>query len=301
MFVVRIGLHIYNIYTKSYMPSIRRGSQQILQKVRSASGNYAISASWWARGSRVHSPSGERVNTLAHMQRPTTKRQLRYFLGFVGYYSKFIPHFATVASPLTDFLKKGQPSQLRWDPTQEWAFKLLRNSLSSHPVLHNTDFNLPFVLHTDASGTELGAMLSQMKDDTEHPILFLSRKLQPAEINYSTIEKEALAIKWAMGALQFYLSHNPFTLVVHHAPFIWLARTKDHNPCIMQWYLPLLPFRFIICHHPGRLHLNGDYLSRLFNPDPSIQPPREGVCPAMHLPAEGGGRKKNPWHQSEGC
>lgn len=66
----------------------------------------------------------------------------------------------------------------------------------------------------------VGAVLSQVKAGSEQPILFLSRKLQPAERNYSATEKEALAIKRAVGALQFYLSHKPFSLVVNHAPLM---------------------------------------------------------------------------------
>lgn len=95
------------------------------------------------------------------------RRQLRRFLGFVGYYSKFIPNFASVASPLTECLKKNQPNRLQWGPPQMQAFEWLRRSLSGELVLQYPDFDLPFVLHTDASGTGLGTVLSQCKDGKE--------------------------------------------------------------------------------------------------------------------------------------
>lgn len=97
-------------------------------------------------------------------------------------------------------------------------------------MLHNPNLSRSFLLHTDASDSGIEAVLSQEWDGHECPILFISRKLQPPERNYPTVEKEALVVKWAIGALQYYLTNNPFTLVVDHAPLLWLACMKDNNP-----------------------------------------------------------------------
>ena len=79
--------------------------------------------------------------------------------------------------------------------------------------------------------------------------------------------------------MQYYLTSNPFTLVVDCAPLQWLGRMKDHNPRILRWYLSLLPFSFTIRHRPGRLHVNADYMSRVHEDPPEHNTLRGGVCP----------------------
>lgn len=113
----------------------------------------------------------------------------------------------------------------------------------------------------------IGAVLSQNVQGEERPITFLSRKLHPTKRKYSTNEREALTMKWAVEALQFYLIINPFTLLTDHAPLQWLHKVKDHNPRVLQWYLSLLPFAFQIQHWKGTANANTDYLSRQFEDD----------------------------------
>lgn len=149
---------------------------------------------------------------------------------------------------MTDCLAKKNPDPIHWTPTAEEAFNSLRQSLSGHPVLHNPDFSQPFDLATDASGTGLGAVLSQQVEGEQRPVLFISRKLTPAEQKYSTVEKEALAVKWAVGTLHYYLLHNPFRLWVDHEPLRWMASLKDKNARVLRWYLSLLPFSFAVHH-----------------------------------------------------
>ncbi|XP_054841809.1 uncharacterized protein LOC129333892 [Eublepharis macularius] len=223
-------------------------------------------------------PLPDKVASLEACPRPGTKKQLRGFLGLVGYYSKFIPQYASRASPLTDYLRKDQPNRVQWTPQGQRAFEDLKAALSASPVLRNPDFDKPFILQTDASDAGLGAVLSQEHEGQEHPVLFISRKLQPAEQKYAVVEKEALAVKWAVGALQYYLVNNPFTLVTDHAPLLWMSRLKDHNARVLRWYLSLLPFSFTIRHRPGKLHANADFLSRMFAEDGRPGTTLRGVC-----------------------
>jgi hypothetical protein len=102
----------------------------------------------------------------------------------------------------------------------------------------------------------LGAVLSQVRVGEEHPVTYISRKFLPNEINYSTVEKEALAIKWALDKLRYYLLGREFTLVTDHAPLKWMARAKDSK------FLALQDLRFQVDHRPGREHANADALSR---------------------------------------
>ncbi len=93
----------------------------------------------------------------------------------------------------------------------------------------------------------------------ERPVLYLSRKLSKRETRYSTVEKECLAIRWAILTLRYYLLGREFTLCSHHAPLQWLNRMKDTNARITRWYLALQPFKFKVVHRPG----DADGCSRL--------------------------------------
>ncbi len=135
--------------------------------------------------------------------RPSTKSQVRAFLGLAGYYRCFIPNFSSLAAPLTYLTRKGQPEKVCWSPEAEEAFRKVKTALTSEPVLRAPDFSCPFLLQTDASDTGLGAVLSQIQEGEEHPVLYISRKLTSAERNYATVEKEALAIKWAVLELRY--------------------------------------------------------------------------------------------------
>ncbi len=138
-------------------------------------------------------------------------------------------------------------------------------ALSSEPVLRAPDFSCPFLLQTDASDTGLGAVLSQVQEGEEHPILYISRKLTPAEKNYATVEKEALAIKWAVLELRYYLLGRRFTLVTDHAPLQWMARAKDTNARVTRWFLALQDFHFEVRHRAGVAHANVDGLSPIWS------------------------------------
>ncbi|XP_053491041.1 uncharacterized protein LOC128613898 [Ictalurus furcatus] len=158
--------------------------------------------------------------------------------------------------------QKGQPDRVRWSADTERAFQALKGALTSAPVLRNPDFALPFTVHTDASETGLGAVLSQTFDGEEHPVLYISRKLSPAERKYVAVEREALAIKWAIEELRYYLAGRHFVLVTDHAPLQWMAMAKDTNARVTRWFLALQDFSFQVQHRAGAQHGNADGLSR---------------------------------------
>ena len=189
-------------------------------------------------------PQEAKIQTIRDWPRPTTKKQVKAFLGLVGYYQRFIPGFATLASPLHDLTRKALPDHVTWSEAAEGAFRLLRQALCSEPILLTPDFTLPFIVHSDASEVGLGAVLSQVQDNEEHPVTYISRKLLPNERNYSTVEKEALAIKWPMDKLRYYLLGREFTLVTDHAPLKWMATAKDTNARVTRWFLALQNYRF---------------------------------------------------------
>ena len=179
---------------------------------------------------------------------------MRTFLGLLGYYRQFVPNFATLAVPLFNLTKKEGKRHIEWTEEAEASFQKLKDALCQEPVLATVDFDLPFVLQTDASDVGLGAVLSQVRDQIEQPITYISRKLLQQEQNYSTVEKECLAI----GKLRYYLTSRPFSLVTDHAPLKWMARNKDTNARITRWFLELQDYQFKVEHRAGKKHGNAD-------------------------------------------
>ncbi|XP_026019405.1 NLR family CARD domain-containing protein 3-like [Astatotilapia calliptera] len=193
---------------------------------------------------------------------PQTRKQLRSFLGMAGFYRRFIPQFSNRAALLTDLTGSRSPNYIQWTEEAVAAFHDIQQSLSKQPVLYSPNFDEPFILQTDASDRGLGAVLLQETMEGRHPVAYISRKLFPREVRYSTVEKETLAIKWALDSFRYYLLGRDFTLETDHKALQWLEQMKDTNGRITRWYLALQPFRFTVHHVSGKENLTADYLSR---------------------------------------
>ncbi|XP_078240212.1 uncharacterized protein LOC144586237 [Pogona vitticeps] len=207
-------------------------------------------------------PSEEKIDKLSDWHVPRTKKEVQQFLGLAGYYRQFVPNFSGIAAPLTDLTKKKVNKYIKWGKLEQEAFDRLKIILNELPKRYAPDFSLPFILQTDASDRGIGAVLAQEKSGIEYPIMYLSKKLSPREQKYAAIEKEALAVKWAILTLKYYLLGAPFTLVTDHAPLQWLNRMKDANPRLTRWYLSLQPYAFQVKYKKGVNHANADYFSR---------------------------------------
>ncbi|XP_063813504.1 uncharacterized protein LOC135052435, partial [Pseudophryne corroboree] len=214
-------------------------------------------------------PEPAKVEAIRDWPRPTTQRQVLAFLGIAGYYRRFVPDFSSVAKPMTDLTKKKLPKIVDWTTACELAFQSLKTALVQAPVLMAPDYSKNFVVQTDASQYGLGAVLSQEgPDGQEHPVAYLSRKLLPREVGYATIEKECLAIVWAVKKLQPYLYGRHFTVVTDHNPLRWLQHTTGENGRLLRWSLALQVYDFHIIHKQGKAHSNADGLSRQEEPEP---------------------------------
>ena len=205
----------------------------------------------------------DNISKVRDAPRPTTKKQVKSFLGLVGYYQDFIPNFAAVAAPLSDLLRKGQPNVIVWNEPQERAYLYLKNVIVSKPVLYLPDMKKDFILSTDASDRGIGATLMQEDNGRLHPIAFASRKLLPREVRYSVIERECLAIVWAVKRFQLYLYGRHFVLQTDHRPLEYIHATKFTSPRIMRWALCLQGYNFRIQHVKGKDNVGADFLSRV--------------------------------------
>ncbi len=207
-------------------------------------------------------PQIDKTAAVAACPSPKTKKEVRQFLGLAGYYRRFVPNFSDLTSPLTDLTKKEAPDPVQWTELCKQALTKVKAALCGGPLLHSPNFDLPFLLQTDTSDRGLGAVLAQVVGGEERPVLYLSRKLSKRETRYSTVEKECLAIRWAVLTLHYYLLGREFTLCSDHAPLQWLHRMKDINARITRWYLALQPFKFKVVHRPGVQMAVADFLSR---------------------------------------
>ena len=213
-------------------------------------------------GSGTIRPEQDKMDKIRNAPRPTTKKQVRSFLGLVGFYRRFIQGFSDMALPLTNLTKGGGSPVVKWTEECDGAFNALKDQFCSPPVCHLPVAGRKFVLRTDASGTGLGAVLCQEHGDEIHPVMCASKKLNSAELNYSTIEKECLALVWAVQKFEAYLYGTEFVIQTDHSPLQHLERVKSPSGRITRWAMSLQPFKFVVEAIPGCDNVMADYLSR---------------------------------------
>ena len=210
-------------------------------------------------------PQPGKIEKILEITRPVTKSDVRSFLGMVGFYRKYIPNFAGLAKPLTDKTRKGEPAKVKWNETSEKAFQALKDAMSSKPILRLPDQGKQFILTTDASQTGIGAVLKQEADGVCWPVMYISRKLKPAESRYSTIERECLGLVWATKRLHVYLYGREFILETDHQPLLFLDKSKINNDRVMRWALTMQVYRYSVRVIKGKDNATADYLSRCGN------------------------------------
>ena len=208
-------------------------------------------------------PVTAKVDAIINYPIPTTRRQMMRFLGMTGYYRKFCRDFATLCEPLTNLLRKNV--SFIWSDECQRAFDRVKMLLMSAPVLVMPDFMKPFILTIDASDVGVGAVLLQ--EDTkgiEHPIGYFSHKLNASQKNYSTSEKETLALVTALQHFDFYLTPTQFPVQVYtdHNPLVFLNKMKNKNQRLLRWSLALQSYDLCIKHLPGKQNMLADALSR---------------------------------------
>lgn len=202
----------------------------------------------------------EKIEKIISWPLPKTQKEIKQFLGLAGYYRRFIKDFSKITRPMTKYLKKDEAINLQ-DQTYIEAFATLKQIISTDQVLTYPQFDKPFILTTDASDYAIGAVLSQIQDKIEKPIAFASRTLNDAETRYATIEKEALAIVWAINKFKPYLYGAKFTLLTDHKPLTFL-KNSSKNDKILRWALDLKNYSFDVLYKEGKTNVVADALSR---------------------------------------
>uniref|UniRef100_A0A2N9GPF0 RNA-directed DNA polymerase n=1 Tax=Fagus sylvatica TaxID=28930 RepID=A0A2N9GPF0_FAGSY len=181
--------------------------------------------------------------------------------GHAGFYRRFIKDFSAISRPLCNLLLK--ESTFEWTESCEVAFKKLVQLLTSAPIMQAPDWSLPFEIMCDASDYAVGAVLGQRKDKKPHVIYYASRTLNSAQMNYTTTEKELLAVVFALDKFRSYLMGTSIVVFTDHAALRYLLSKKDAKARLIRWILLLQEFNLQIKDKKGVENVVADHLSRL--------------------------------------
>uniref|UniRef100_A0A0G4HRC9 Reverse transcriptase domain-containing protein n=1 Tax=Chromera velia CCMP2878 TaxID=1169474 RepID=A0A0G4HRC9_9ALVE len=206
-------------------------------------------------------PNPAKIETILSAPDPKSKKDVKRLIGLASFYHRFIPSFSQVTYPISSLLRKNTP--FVWEEPQKQAFAKLKEALTSEPVLHHPDFDRDFLLKPDTSSDTIGAVLTQKDEEGhEHPIAFASRIMTDLEKKWSIMEREALALVYAVDVFKAYLYGRRFTVITDHRSLQHIHTQKDSQPRVMRWSLKLAIYEFEVQHRAGASHLDADAMSR---------------------------------------
>ncbi len=192
---------------------------------------------------------------------PKNVRDVKGFLGLAGYYRRFIKNFAHLAVPMTKLTSKA--ITFEWGEEQQRSFEQLKEALTTAPVLGKPDYTKDWLLEVDASDIAIGAILSQEWDTGVHPVYYWSRQLGKAEKNYSTTDRECLAVVAGCKKFRPYILGGFTTIVGDHTAVKWILNKIEVSGRHARWQVILSEFDYEIKTRPGIQNGNADALSRM--------------------------------------
>ena len=212
-------------------------------------------------------PDPQKTSAIVAMERPTTRTELRRFMGMTNQLGKFTPKIAEISQPLRELLSSKKAWV--WGPSQDEAFEKLKTELTQPTVLTLYDPEATLKISADASAFGLGAVLLQQQLPSEwKPVAYASRAMSETEQRYSQIEKEALSIVWACEKFSDYILGKRVQIETDHKPLVPLLSTTHLDripPRVLRFRLRLTRFDYTITHVPGKSLCTADALSRAPN------------------------------------
>ena len=202
-----------------------------------------------------------KVELISNLPTPKCVRNIKSFLGHAGFYRRFIKDFSAIARPLCTLLDKDVP--FTWSQACDTAFAKLKNMLVSPPIMRSPNWDLPFEIMCDASDYAIGAVLEQREDKKAFVIYYASKTLDSAQANYTTTEKEFLAVVFALEKFRSYIVGSPVTIFTDHAALKYLLSKQDTKPRLTRWILLCQEFNLTIKDKKGVENVVADHLSRL--------------------------------------
>lgn len=207
-------------------------------------------------------PLEDKIKAVLEFPKPTSKRQLRRFLGLVGFYRIFHKGIAPVLAPLFALLT-GKSKDINWTDEANNAFTLTKRSIADTTMLHYHQADAPLSLLTDASDQAVGAVLQQKVNGSWQPLAFFSRALKPPQQKYSTFDRELLAIVLAIKYFRYMLEGRPFTILTDHRPLTTAMDSRtDKSPRQTRHLEFVSQFTTDIRYIKGECNVVADALSR---------------------------------------
>ena len=229
-------------------------------------------------------PLPEKLESVKKMPAPTTPKEIKQFLGLVGYYRKFIPRFADIARPITNLTKQDVPCE--WTLQCQASFEMLKDALITSPILKYPDPNKSYTLFTDASKHAWACVLTQEyeheKDNKiykiNHPITFASGLFKGSQLNWAALTKEAFAIYSSIKKMSYYLEDADIVLRSDHLPLKKFLHKNTLNTKVNNWAVEISPYRIHFEYIKGIKNTLADTMSRLIQIDPEakLNPEPEG-------------------------
>nr|GEY41317.1 hypothetical protein [Tanacetum cinerariifolium] len=214
-----------------------------------------------------------KIKIISKLPHPTTVKGIRSFLGHAGFYRRFIKDFSKISRPMTHLLEKNSPFIFSNECIQ--AFRTLKEKLTEAPILIAPNWDQPFELMCGASDYAVGAVLGQRVEKHFRPIHYASKTMNHAETNYTTTEKEMLAVVYAFEKFRSYLIMNKSIVYTDHSALKYLFTKKDAKARLLHWILLLQEFDFKVIDTKGAENYPADHLSRLENPYENVFDPKE--------------------------
>ena len=219
----------------------------------------------------------KKVEAVAKWPTPKTVYDVRSFLGFVGYYRRFIKDFSKIAKPIREVItglenqskRSAKKTFVEWTEAADSAFEHLKKLCISTPILANPDYKLPFVLHTDSSSEGLGAVLYQKQNGKLRVIAYASRSVSKSESYYPAHKLEFLALKWAVCEKfhEYLYGSNMFEVYTDNNPLTYVLSSAKLDACGQRWVAKLANYNFTIKYKCGLSNVEADALSRISWPE----------------------------------
>ena len=217
-------------------------------------------------------PLPEKLESIAKMPRPKNQKEVKQFLGLIGYYRKFVPRFADISRVLNKLTHKDE--EFKWTPECEKCFNMLKDYLQEAPILRYPDPEARYVLYTDASKYAYAGVLTQTVDETDHPIAYVSGLFRGSQLNWAALTKEAYAIYMSVKKLSFYLDSARITVRSDHLPFKKFLEKNIMNAKVNNWAVELKSPKIDFVFIPGIKNVLADTLSRLIEVDSDVKTTR---------------------------
>ena len=202
-----------------------------------------------------------KIEVIQNLHLQSTIKDLRSFLGHVGFYRRFIHDFAKVSKPLTTLLCKEKDFII--DEEGKHTFMMLKQALIKAPILQSPTWDLPFEITCDTLDYAVGAILGQWLDKKPTAICYASKTLIEAQINYTTTEKELLAVVYTLEKFLPYILGSKIIIYTDHAALNYLLFKKEAEPQLIRWVLLLQEFDLEIKDNKGSENSVADHLSHL--------------------------------------